>query len=169
MFKHHLCLTDEVLNDFNTDAKVAPPIRSKKHRNALIKAIQTGVLDCIATDHAPHSIEDKEKDFKNSSCGMIGLESAFGLVNKNLCNKMTIESIIDLFTIKPAKIININPHLIKVGNLAELNVIDPKCKWIFNEKHIQSKSKNTPIIGKKLMGKALVTINKGYISNCKVS
>ena len=166
---HHLCLTDEILNEFNTDAKVSPPIRSKKHKDALIKAIQTGVLDCIATDHAPHSIEDKEKDFKNSSCGMIGLESAFGLVNKNLSDKMKIESIIDLFTVKPAKIINLNPHLIQEGSLAELNVINPNYKWIFNENYIQSKSKNTPIIGKELMGKALITINKGYISNCKIS
>ena len=100
---------------------------------------------------------------------MIGLESAFGLVNKNLSNKMKIESIIDLFTLKPAKIINLNPHLIQEGNLAELNVINPNYKWIFNENYIQSKSKNTPIIGKELVGKVLITINKGYISNCKIS
>ena len=135
----------------------------------LFEGLIEGVFDVIATDHAPHAIEDKERDFKNASCGMIGLESAFGLVNKNLSDKMKIESIIDLFTVKPAKIINLNPHLIQEGSLAELNVINPNYKWIFNENYIQSKSKNTPIIGKELMGKVLITINKGYISNCKIS
>jgi len=166
---HHLCLTDDILFDFNTNAKVAPPIRTKKDRDALMKAVQVGIIDCIATDHAPHSIEDKEKDFKNASCGMIGLESAFGLVHKKLSNKMNLESIINLFTIKPSNIINITPNLIQIGNLAELNIINPNYEWTFNKKHIFSKSKNTPIIGKKLKGKVSVTINKGFISNCKTS
>ena len=122
------------------------------------------MINCIATDHAPHSIVDKERDFKNASCGMIGLESAFGLVNKTLNDKKyPIESIINLFTINPSKIINIIPNTIKVGNAAEINIIDPNKEWIFDRDSIFSKSSNSPIIGKKMFGKILTTINKGYI------
>ena len=166
---HHLSLTDEVLKNFNTNAKVAPPIRSQKDKNALIKGVKSGIIDCIATDHAPHSIIDKDKDFKNASCGMIGLESAFGLVNKTLASKKcSIESIINLFTVNPSQIINIKPNTINEGNIAELNIIDPNYEWIFSEDFIQSKSSNSPLVGKKMLGKVVFTINKGYISNCKL-
>ena len=111
---------------------------------------------------------DKEKDIRNAPCGMIGLESAFGLVNKELSKeKLNIKSILDLFIVKPSKIINVKANLIKEGEIAELNVIDPKIKWIFRKDHIKSKSMNSPIVGKKLQGKVLITINKGFISPCK--
>ena len=167
---HHLSLTDKILENFDTNAKVAPPIRSKKDKDAIIAGVKSGIIDCIATDHAPHSIVDKERDFRDASCGMIGLESAFGLVNKTLLTKnYSIESIINLFTINPSKIINVTPNVIKVGNLAELNVINPTYEWIFNKDSIHSKSSNSPLIGKKMVGKVLATINKGYLLSCKVS
>ena len=98
-------------------------------------AVKAGIIDCIATDHAPHAIEDKEKDMHHAPCGMIGLESAFGLVNKTLKKtKMSTKSIIDLFTINPSKILNIKPNAIKEGNIAEINIINPDCRWVF-EKH----------------------------------
>ena len=165
---HHLCLTDDMLLDYNTNAKVAPPLRGYKDKKSLIKGIKSGIIDCIATDHAPHSIDDKEKDFENAPCGMIGLESSFGLVNKTLKKeKMDIKSIINLFTINPSNIINIYPSTIKEGNLAEINIIDPNRSWQFQSKHIHSLSKNSPIIGHELIGKVLHTINKGLISNYK--
>ena len=162
---HHLYLTDEILNDYNPNAKVAPPLRTEGDRKRLVKAIKTGTINCIASDHAPHSIEDKEKDFKHAPCGMIGLESSFGVVNKVLSSEnMKIESIIDLFTINPSKIIDIKPNPIKVGEIAELNVVDPQCRWTFSETDIKSKSKNSPILGHELIGKVLLTLNKGYSS-----
>ena len=165
---HHLSLTDKILEKFDTNAKVAPPIRSNYDRNSLIRAVKTGLVDCIATDHAPHSIVEKDRDFKNASCGMIGLESAFGLVNRTLSNKKyPIESIINLFTVNPSKIINVKPSVIQVGNFAEINVIDPNKEWTFNEDSIYSKSSNSPIVGKKMLGKVLSTINKGYIHSSK--
>tara|TARA_Y100001960_G_scaffold126331_1_gene134736 strand:- start:80 stop:1402 length:1323 start_codon:yes stop_codon:yes gene_type:complete len=163
---HHLCLTDDVLEKYDTNAKVAPPIRSVSDRAALISAIKSGDINCIATDHAPHAIEDKEKDFQHASCGMIGMESAFGLVNKTLREaKMSTKSIIDLFTINPSNILNVSPSPIEEGVTAEINIVDPDCKWIFDKKDIKSKSINTPLIGKELRGKVLSTINKGFISN----
>ena len=165
---HHLSLTDKILEKFDTNAKVAPPIRSNHDRNSLIRGVKTGLVDCIATDHAPHSIVEKDRDFKNASCGMIGLESAFGLVNRTLSNKKyPIESIINLFTVNPSKIINVKPSVIQTGNFAEINIIDPNKEWTFNEDSIYSKSSNSPIIGKKMLGKVLSTINKGYIHSSK--
>ena len=165
---HHLCLTEDILKTFDTNAKVAPPIRSLEDKKALINAIKKGYIDCIATDHAPHTIEDKEKDFNHAPCGMIGLESAFGLVcNTLLKENVNINSVIDLFTIKPSKIMNIKPSFIEVGNQAEINVLDPECKWEFKDSDIHSKSCNSPIVGMHLMGKINLTINKGYILNKK--
>ena len=165
---HHLCLTDDLIKNYNTNAKVAPPIRSLEHQKSLIEGIKKGLINCIATDHAPHSIDDKDTDIKHASCGMIGLESSFGLVCKTLLkNNMKATSIIDLFSYNPSKIINIKPNLIKEGVDAEINIIDPDIDWVFKDEHIQSKSSNTPVIDMKLKGKVVCTINKGFISTKK--
>ena len=163
---HHLALTDKALQNYDTNAKVAPPIRSDIDRESIENALCSGLINCIATDHAPHSIVDKERDFNNASCGMIGLESAFGVTNKVLKDKKTVESVIDLFTINPCKVINIEPNLIIEKKLAEINIIDPNIEWEFKSSSIKSKSSNSPFIGKKLVGKVMMTINKGfYIKN----
>jgi len=165
---HHLCLTDNILQNYNTNAKVAPPIRSKEHQKSLIDAIKSGLINCIATDHAPHSIDDKDSDIMNASCGMIGLESSFGLVCKTLLeNNMKITSIIDLFSYNPSQIINVKPNFIQEGSEAEINIIDPALEWTFSNDNIQSKSHNSPILGMKLRGKVVYTFNKGFISNKK--
>ena len=165
---HHLCLTDNILQNYNTNAKVAPPIRSKKHQKSLIDGVKSGLINCIATDHAPHSIDDKESDIMNASCGMIGLESSFGLVCKTLLeNNMTITSIINLFSYNPSQIINVKPNFIQEGSEAEINIIDPALEWTFSKDNIQSKSHNSPILGMKLRGKVVYTFNKGFISNKK--
>ena len=161
---HHIYLTDEDLLTYDTNVKVAPPIRSNKDRQDLITAIKEGNINCIATDHAPHAIEDKEKDFKHAACGMIGLESAFGIVNKALKDAdIQIERIIDLFVKNPSQIMNIIPNTIEKNNEAELNVIDDNVEWLFDEDCIVSKSSNTPFINCKLKGRILATINKGFI------
>jgi dihydroorotase len=163
---HHLCLNDEVLLDYNTNSKVAPPIRSKEDQKILLNAVKSGLIDCIATDHAPHSIEDKETDICSAACGMIGFETAFSIVYLTLSKEnMSVTSIIDLFSLNPSKIIGIKPNPIKEGSEPEINIIDLNKDWVFSEKHIQSKSKNTPLIGKKLLSKIEYTINKGFISN----
>jgi dihydroorotase len=166
---HHLSLTDNILKYYDTNAKVAPPIRSSKDKKALIDAVKSGLIDCIATDHAPHAVEDKDRDFKHASCGMIGLESAFGIVNKTLAaEKVDIADIINLFTVNPSRVMNIVPNLIKEGNIAELNIIDPSCKWTFDEKSIKSKSNNSALLGQEMLGRVLFSMNKGYILDCKV-
>ena len=114
---HHLYFNDEALITYDTNLKVAPPIRTENDRKALINALKDGVIDCIATDHAPHTIEEKEAPFDLAPFGMIGLESCFGAVNKVLVKEsgMKIESLIDLLTIKPRRIMNFEQDLFAEG------------------------------------------------------
>lgn len=157
---HHIGLSENDLLSYNTDAKVAPPLRSEADRLALIKGIKDGTIDCIATDHAPHTIEEKERDIIHAPCGMIGLESAFAMSHTILSkSNLSIEKIIDLFTKNPAEIMgwNLNPLIEK--NIAELVIIDPKLEWTFKRDDIVSKSSNSPMVGKKFMGKVLGTIS----------
>ncbi len=150
---HHLGCTEELLQEYDTNGKVAPPIRSEMDRIALVKGLQEGIIDCIATDHAPHTIEEKEADFELASCGMIGLESAFGLSHTVLKNAgSSTEDVINWLTVKPSNIMGLENEGIVKGKKAELTIVDPEKTWEFNETDIYSKSGNTPFIGRKFDG-----------------
>lgn len=161
---HHLYFNDEALITYNTNLKVAPPIRTENDRKALITALSDGTIDCIATDHAPHTIEEKESPFDLAPFGMIELESCFGAVNKVLVkeNGMKIEALIDLLTIKPRNIMGFQQNIFAKGTVAEITIIDPKASWIFRKDDIYSRSINSPFIGEELFGKILYTIVKGW-------
>ena len=163
---HHLFFNDESLVNYDTNLKVAPPIRNDISRKAIIKGILEGVIDCIATDHAPHTLHDKETTFDLAAFGMIGLESCFGIVKRVLVDNegMSLINFVELLTTAPRKIMGFNCDLLKVGTEAELVLFDPNKKWIFNKKNVFSKSINTPFYGQKLVGKIKYTISKGYIS-----
>ena len=160
---HHLYFNDQVLSEYNTNFKVAPPIRSENDRKALIKGIKDGTIDCIATDHAPHTTEEKESSFDLAPFGMIGLESCFGVINKIL--GLPITQIIKLITKNPRDIMGFNNNLFEIGSHLELTIVDPLAEWVFTEKNIFSKSKNSPFIGETLKGKVLYTISKGYLAD----
>ncbi|MEE9572410.1 MAG: dihydroorotase [Candidatus Neomarinimicrobiota bacterium] len=162
---HHLYFNDEALITYNTNLKTAPPIRTENDRKALITALNDGTINCIATDHAPHTIEEKEAPFELAPFGMIGLESCFGAVNKVLVHegRMKVEYLIDLLTIKPRKIMGFELDLFAEGTVAEIAVIDPKTSWIFKKDDIYSRSINSPYIGEELFGKIIYTINKGSV------
>ncbi len=164
---HHLFFTDEDLESYDTNLKVAPPIRGEKDRKALIKGLKNGIIDCIATDHAPHTIEDKETTFDLASFGMIGLESCLGAVIKVLGTDENIDlmTIVKALTVNPRKIMGFNHSLLDAGTEAELTIFDPKEKWIFKKNHILSKSCNSPFIGKELVGRVKYTIAKNQITN----
>ena len=158
---HHLFFNDKALRSYDTNLKVAPPIRTEFDRKALIEAVKDGTIDCIATDHAPHTIEDKETTFDLASFGMIGLESAFGAAYMVLVEESGMELIdfISLLTVKPRKIMDFNLDLFKKGELAEIAVIDHSREWNFNKSDIQSRSENSPFIGKKLKGRVELTLS----------
>jgi dihydroorotase len=162
---HHLYFNEEALRDYDTNFKVGPPIRTEKDRLDLINAIIDGTIDCIATDHAPHTIEDKETTFDLASFGMIGLESCFGAVNKVLVkqNNLGLSDLIKLLTLNPRSIMKFNSDLFKIGTEAEITVLDPDKVYVFGEKNIKSRSINTPFIGEELIGKVHYTISKNTI------
>ena len=160
---HHLFFNDQALLEYNTNFKVAPPIRTEDDRKELIKAVKDGTFDCIATDHAPHTIEEKEATFESAPFGMIGLESCFGAVNKVL--DMPLKELLKLLTVNPRRIMGFEEDLFKIGCAVELTILDPDQEWIYKEQNIYSKSRNTPFIGEKLKGKVRYTISKGTIAN----
>ena len=163
---HHLFYSDEALFEYDTNFKVAPPIRDAKSRETLIQGIKDGVIDCIATDHAPHNSHDKETTFDLASCGMIGLESCFGVVKKVLVDdeKLKLLDLIKLLTISPRKIMGFDYDLLNKGKEAELVIFNENEKWVFTKDNINSKSKNSPFIQTQLSGKVIHTISKGYIT-----
>ena len=160
---HHLFFNDQALLEYNTNFKVAPPIRTEDDRKELIKAVKDGTFDCIATDHAPHTIEEKEATFESAPFGMIGLESCFGAVNKVL--DMPLKELLRLLTVNPRRVMGFEEDLFKIGCAAELTILDPDQEWIYKEQNIYSKSRNTPFIGEKLKGKVRYTISKGTIAD----
>ena len=163
---HHLFYTDEALYDYDTNFKVAPPIRDIRSRKALIQGIKDGIIDCIATDHAPHTSHDKDTTFDLASCGLIGLESCLGVVKKVLVDDedLGLMEMIKLLTVSPRKIMGFDNDLLKEGKEAELVLFNEDEKWVFNRNDINSNSKNSPFINAQLSGKIIHTISKGVIT-----
>ena len=128
--------------------------------------MKNGVIDCIATDHAPHTIEEKEGTFDIAPFGMIGLETCYGAVNKILAhnNDMSQMSLIKCLTVNPRKIMGLSQDLFKKSTDAEITIFDPELEWRFLEKDIYSKSHNSPFINQQLKGKVKATIVKGHIA-----
>ena len=164
---HHLGLTEEALGQFDTNAKVAPPLRTEADRQAVVRGLMDGALDCIATDHAPHTVEEKEQDMIQAPFGMIGLESAFGLANTVLGPAgLAIEKLIDLLTVGPARALGLELTPLEPGSPAELVVLRPDETWTFTEKDIHSRSRNTPMLGMTFNGRVVATISRGSWYTC---
>ena len=161
---HHLGISENKLSQYDTNAKVSPPLRTDKDREVLIGGLMDGTIDCIATDHAPHTIEEKEMDFLHAPCGMIGLESAFGLAHTVLVEAgATTEQVIQWMTDGAARVMGWELCPFGIGAHAEISIIDPTEEWQFTESHIQSRSKNSPMVGMKFKGKVVSTISGRYI------
>ncbi|MDY7395606.1 dihydroorotase [Aureibaculum sp. 2210JD6-5] len=159
---HHLFLTDDELNEFNTNYKVSPPLRTKKDVNSLKKGIIDGTIDIITSDHNPIDVENKKIEFENAMEGSIGLESFFGAVNEVL----PLENLIDGITNKPRKRFNIvNPTIVE-GQIANITLFNPDVEYEFTVKNIFSTSKNSAFLGKRLKGKVygIFTNNKLVIN-----
>lgn len=160
---HHLMLDDSMLTEFDTNYKVNPPLRTQADIEALKKGIADGTIDAIVSDHLPQDIESKAVEFDYADNGMTGLETAFALVN-TVKGKISIEQLVNKLAIRPREILNLNIPSIKEGEKANITFFDPEHEWQFTEKHIRSKSRNTPFIGKKFKGKVIGICNKGKVS-----
>ena len=155
---------DEVLES-GTNAKMNPPLREEKDRKAIIEGLKEGTIDCIITDHAPHSEEEKNQDLSKAPNGIIGFETALSAEIMNLIDtgELTYLDLVKLTSYNPAKLIKIDRGTIEVGKIADITIFDPNEEYIYTKEMIVSKSKNTPFIGKKLKGKVRYTIVNGKI------
>ncbi len=164
---HHLFFTDKDLYTFDTQLKVAPPIRSKTDKKALIEGLKNGTIDCIATDHAPHTIEEKETTFDLAAFGMIGLESCLGAVMKVLVQEKGIDlmTVIKALTVNPREVMGFNTSLCADKTPAEITVFDAGETWEFTKNNIYSKSSNSPFLGESLVGKVKYTVVKGFLTS----
>jgi dihydroorotase len=150
---------------FDANFKMNPPLRSKKDQDALVEGIADGTIDAIGTDHAPHAETEKHRCFAEAPFGVIGLETAFPLVYEKLVAsaKITVTQLIDLFTVKPAAILQIDTPIIEVGEMANIAIIDPNAKWQFDPCAGASKSVNTPFAGMTLQTRIITTLYHGRI------
>lgn len=150
---HNLAFTEEDMGTFNTNLKVKPPFRSKKDVLALKEGLKDGTIDFIVSDHNALDSEQKNLEFDLAEFGAIGLETTFSVIN--MFSDLNIEQIVTLLTENPRRILRMDIPSIKVGEKANLTLFDPELSFVFEEKDIVSRSKNSPFIGKKLRGKAL--------------
>lgn len=162
---HHFTLTDQVVESYDTNTKMSPPLRSDKDREALIEGLKDGTIDAIATDHAPHSIEEKESEYIYAPFGITGLETALGLIISQLLDTkiLTLKDIYDRCVKNPRKILNLDIPKIKTGENANLTLFNQKEKWTYNDSISFSKSQNTPFKDHPLTGRSVIVINKGKI------
>lgn len=158
---HQLAFTDADLRDFDTNLKVNPPFRSQEDIEALKKGLEDGTIDVVVSDHNPQDEESKNLEFDMADFGIIGLETAFSVLNTH--SDLPIEKIIDKITNNPRRLLRLENITINEGNLANLSVFDPTQEWVYESKNIRSKSKNSPFINKKLTGKVVAVINKDRI------
>jgi dihydroorotase len=160
----HFSLTEETVLEKGSLAKVNPPLRTKEDRRAIIEGLKDGTIDIIATDHAPHSKEEKEQDIDKAPSGMIGLETALALGVTHLVNtgKLAMSELLKKMTVNPAKLYHLDKGSIGIGQMADLVIFDPNEKWVVSDK-FKSKSSNSPFIGMALCGKVKYTICGGKI------
>lgn len=164
---HHLALTDESVEGYDTDFKMNPPLRLDEDVKALRRALKEGVIDCIATDHAPHTEEEKMREFDDAPFGVIGLETALAVVLTELYHreKWPLLKIIEVTSVNPAKILNLGPEFgaVRKGVEANLTLVDLAKEWTVATGEFQSKSQNSCFLGKKLKGKVAATICAGKL------
>lgn len=159
---HHFTLTEESVKSYDTNYKMNPPLRTKDDVDAIIEGLQDGTIDCIASDHAPHSIEEKEQEFIYAPNGIVGLETTLGMALTELYHKkhLSLEKIVEKLSINPRKILRLPIPQFKEGEKANLTIFDPNFIWTVDIQQFKSKCKNSPFDKRLLTGRMLAVINK---------
>jgi len=163
---HYFTLTDEAVIGYDTHAKMNPPLRTEQDRQAIRKALEDGTLDAIATDHAPHSVLEKEVEFDEAANGITGLETALplslALVREGVISP---QRLVELMSVLPARILGVPGGSLAVGEVADITVIDPEAMFTFTAEESLSKGKNSPFIGWELQGRAVMTLVGGRVQH----
>jgi dihydroorotase len=163
---HHFTLTDSVVEGYDTNTKMSPPLRSQEHLEAILEGLRDGTIDAIATDHAPHHADEKALEYDRAPFGITGLETAVGLAFEKLVHSglIDLKRFVELFSTNPAKIFRLeNRGTLKVGSIADITILDPDLKWSYKSSESKSKSKNTPFDNWDFNGAAVATIVGGRI------
>ena len=161
---HHFTLTDAELENYDPLMKVNPPLRSYSDVEAIVAGLADGTIDAIATDHAPHAVEEKDQEFTYAPPGMLGLETALGLAITMLVEPghLDLRRVIEVLATRPARILGLSDQgSLEIGSAAHVVVFDPFARWTVDANGLQSKSRNTPFAGKELTGKVLHTFFRG--------
>lgn len=169
---HHFALTDEEVErtGFSTNTKMHPPLRTQADVDAMKAGLKDGTIDAICTDHAPHASFEKEVEFAAAPFGIIGLETAWGLTGREVVDAgvLSLEEAVYKLCVSPRTILNLDVPVIKQGAAADLTIFDATTRWTFEARHIKSKSKNTPFIGREMVGRAWAVYNRGCFVEAEV-
>lgn len=165
---HHFSLAEHLLCDHNTNLKMNPPLRADSDILAIKKGLQDGTIDAIATDHAPHTLTEKEVAFNKAPNGILGLETSLGVSIKYLVKEgyLTFPELIEKMAVNPRKVLGLEQVIINEGEKANLTIFDPDEEWVVNVNKFKSKSKNSPYNNEKLIGKVKYAINNNQIYKC---
>lgn len=167
---HHFVLTDQNLTTYDSNYKMNPPLRTQDDIEAIINGLKDGTIDCIATDHAPHSLHEKHVELENAPNGIIGLETSLGLSLTYLYHPgyLTLKQLIEKMSVNPRKILNLDQINFEIGANANITIFNPDIEWSVNKQLFKSKSLNTPFDKMKLKGKPLFTINNNQFVECNL-
>jgi dihydroorotase len=164
---HYWVLTDEAVGDYDTNAKMNPPLRSEADREACIAAIVDGTIDCFATDHAPHTADEKARPFTDAPFGIVGLETALGLTLTHLVEPghLTLTRALELWTEAPRRAFGLPAVSVEAGSQADLVLFDPQATWTVDPEAFHSKGRNTPFAGWRLQGRVIATLLAGRFTH----
>ncbi len=159
---HHFTLTEEAIDEFNTNAKMNPPLRTSRDVQAIKAGLKDGTIDAIATDHAPHAAHEKQREFEYAPFGIVGLETALGLslllVEEGV---LTLEQMLRALTSGPAEVFGLGKGTLRAGADADITIVDPEAPWVVEPDRFHSKGRNTPFAGWKLKGRVVKTLVAG--------
>jgi dihydroorotase len=163
---HHLCLTDDVVRTLDPNVKMNPPLRSAEDRAALVDALRDGTIGAVATDHAPHSLEEKEVPFESAPFGVVGLETAFSALYTHLVEPglLTLETVIERMSAGPAAIFGLDRPRIAAGAVANVTLLDLAASWRVRADRLRSRSQNSWLLGERLHGRVVLTIAAGRVA-----
>jgi len=161
---HYFTLTDDAVRGYNTNAKMNPPLREAVDVAAIKTGLQDGTIDCIATDHAPHHLDDKDVEFNEALNGIVGLETSLPLTLRLVADGvLSLQQMVEKMSVNPSKILHISRGTMAAGSIADITVIDPNLEWTVTAEALNSKSKNSPFLGQQMKGGAKCTVVGGEI------